>query len=259
MNTTPQDSPGPQDDRYEEHEEGGKRRHHHERGEHHHERGEREERRGGRRGGRRGPGGPFAQGWGPGFGPGFGRGRGRRGGPFGRPGGWQQADLPSADDATDWFAGRLPSDWFVGAPTVSVDREEIIVVGELPPVDGGEGQASQAAAEGRISRWREDTRDERIAIAQEAEQRYGRKVAWGATIGEYSDLFTHQAIPVMTRLRQPQRMVLDTLVDAGVARSRSEALAWAVTLVGQHADEWLADLRNAMAEVDKLRSEGPQV
>ena len=275
MNTTPQDSPGPQDDRYEEHEESGKRRHHHERGEHHHERGEREERRGGRRGGRRGPGGPFgpgfgpgpfggpggpfAQGWGPGFGPGFGRGRGRRGGPFGRPGGWQQADLPSADDATDWFAGRLPSDWFVGAPTVSVDREEIIVVGELPPVDGGEGQASQAAAEGRISRWREDTRDERIAIAQEAEQRYGRKVAWGATIGEYSDLFTHQAIPVMTRLRQPQRMVLDTLVDAGVARSRSEALAWAVTLVGQHADEWLADLRNAMAEVDKLRSEGPQV
>jgi hypothetical protein len=265
MNTTPQDAPGPQDDRYDEHEEGGKGRHHH----------EREERRGARRGGRRGPGGPFgpgfgpgpfggpggpfAQGWGPGFGPGFGRGRGRRGGPFGRPGGWQQADLPSADDATDWFAGRLPSDWFVGAPTVSVDREEIIVVGELPPVDGGEGQASQAAAEGRISRWREDTRDERIAIAQEAEQRYGRKVAWGARIGEYSDLFTHQAVPVMTRLRQPQRMVLDTLVDAGVARSRSEALAWAVTLVGQHADEWLTDLRNAMAEVDKLRSEGPQV
>ena len=152
-----------------------------------------------------GPGGPFAQGFGPGFGPGFGRGRGRRGGPFGRPGGWQQADLPSADDATDWFAGRLPSDWFVGAPSVSVDREEIIVVGELPAVEAGEGQSSAAAAEGRIARWREETRDERIAIAQEAESRYGRKVAWGATIGEHSDLFTHQAVPVMTRLRQPQR------------------------------------------------------
>ncbi|MDQ6896702.1 MAG: hypothetical protein M3171_08885 [Actinomycetota bacterium] len=170
--------------------------------------------------------------------------------------------MPSTDDAQDWFTGRLPSGWFTGSPSVSVDREEIIVSGELPPVDsaaGAEGQSSQAAAEGRISRWREETRDERIAIALEAEQRYGRKVAWGASIGGYSDLFTHQAIPVMTRLRQPQRQVLDTLVDSGVARSRSEALAWAVTLVGQHADEWLTDLRDAMAEVDKLRSEGPQV
>ena len=43
----------------------------------------------------------------------------------------------------------------------------------------------------------------------------------------------------MTRLRQPQRMVLDTLVDAGVARSRSDALAWCVRLVGQHEDDWL--------------------
>jgi Arc/MetJ-type ribon-helix-helix transcriptional regulator len=142
---------------------------------------------------------------------------------------------------------------------VSVDREEIIVTGELPPVDAAEGQSSEAAAEGRISRFREQTRGERIAIAEEAEQRYGRKVAWGASIGDHSELFTHQAVPVMTRLRQPQRQVLDTLVDAGVARSRSEALAWAVTLVAQHADEWLTELRNAMAEVDKLRSEGPQV
>ena len=221
--------------------------------------------RGPRGGGRRGPGGrgfgPFGAGWGPGFGPGFGPGggRGRRGGPFGRPGGWQQADLPSADDAADWFAGRLPSGWFVGKPTVSVDREEIIVVGELPPVDAAEGETSAAAAQGRISRWREETRDERIAIALEAQQRYGRKVGWGASLGEESSLFSHLAVPVMTRLRQPHRQVLDTLVDAGVARSRSEALAWAVTLVGQHADEWLQGLRDAMAEVDKLRTEGPEV
>ncbi len=272
MNTTPQDAPGPQDGPGHHHDhEHGHEHGHHEHGDERGERGERRGRRGGRRGpggpfgpgfgpGPFGPGGPFAQGFGPGFGPGFGgRGRGRRGGPFGRPGGWQQADLPSADDAADWFAGRLPSGWYASAPSVSVDREEIIVVGELPAVESAEGQSSAAAAEGRIARWREETRDERIAIAQEAESRYGRKVAWGASIGEHSELFTHQAVPVMTRLRQPQRMVLDTLVDSGVARSRSEALAWAVTLVGQHADEWLTDLRNAMAEVDKLRSEGPQV
>jgi Arc/MetJ-type ribon-helix-helix transcriptional regulator len=176
-----------------------------------------------------------------------------------RPGGWQHADLAPADDAADWFAGRLPSGWFTGAPDVRVDREEIVVVGELPPVEGASEEGAAAAASGRISRWREDTREERMRIADEAEARYGRKVAWGARLGEHSALFTHLAVPVMTRLRQPQRQVLDTLVDAGVARSRSEALAWAVTLVGQHTEEWLRGLREAMAEVDKLRAEGPQL
>jgi Arc/MetJ-type ribon-helix-helix transcriptional regulator len=130
------------------------------------------------------------------------------------------------------------------------------VTGDLPPV---EGEDSPAAAQGRISRFREETRDERVTIALEAEARYGRKVAWGARIGDTRVLFTHLAVPVMTRLRQPQRQVLDTLVDAGVARSRSEALAWAVDLVAQHTDEWLASLREAMSEVDKLRTQGPDL
>ena len=190
---------------------------------------------------------------------GHGRGRGGHGGRgFGRPGGWQQADLPSADDAAQWFTGRLPDDWFVGAPTVTVDREEIIVTGELAPVSGADkAEESSAAAQGRIQRFREDTREDRMQIADEAERRYGRKVAWGASIGDTRVLFTHLAVPVMTRLRQDERRVLDTLVDAGVARSRSDALSWCVTLVGEHTDEWLASLRDAMSEVDKLRAEGP--
>ncbi len=185
---------------------------------------------------------------------GGGRGRG-----FGRPGGWQQADLPPADDAAAWLTGRLPEGWFVQAPDVTVDREELTVVGELSAPEGTSEEAAEAAALGRISRFREQTRDERIQIATEAEARYGRKVAWGATIGETRVLFTHLAVPVMTRLRQNERRVLDTLVDAGVARSRSEALAWCVKLVGEHTDEWLAGLRTAMAEVDKLRAEGPDL
>jgi hypothetical protein len=182
---------------------------------------------------------------------------GHRGRGFGRPGGWQQADLPPADDAAAWLTGRLPSDWFVGEPAVTVDREEILVTGELPPVEAGDDAA--AAAQGRIQRFREDTREARMKIADEAEARYGRKVAWGASIGETRLLFTHLAVPVMTRLRQEERRVLDTLVDAGVARSRSDALAWCVTLVGEHTEEWLAGLRDAMSEVDKLRKEGPSL
>lgn len=177
------------------------------------------------------------------------RGRGR-GGSRGR-GGWQVADLPSADDAADWFAGRLPSEWFTSVD-VTTDREEILVIGTLP-----DESANAAEAEGRISRFRSETREQRIEIALEAERRYQRKVSWGATLGDTTALFTHVSAPVMTRLRQPERQVLDTLVDAGVARSRSDALAWSVRLVGEHADEWLGQLRDAMSEVDKLRGEGP--
>ena len=63
----------------------------------------------------------------------------------------------------------------------------------------------------------------------------------------------------MTRLKQPERQVLDTLVDAGVARSRADALAWSVKLVGEHTEEWLAKLRDAMSAVDDLRAEGPDL
>ena len=183
------------------------------------------------------------------------RGRGRRGPRgrgFGRPGGWQNVDLPGAEDAQAWFTGRLPSEWFSDV-TVTVDREEITVVGTLAGETGDEG----AAAEGRISRFRADTRDRRIEIAEEAQARYQRKVSWGARLGDTEALFTHISVPVMTRLRQPERQVLDTLVDAGVARSRSEALSWAVKLVGEHAESWLSELRGAMEQVDKVRSSGP--
>ncbi|HEX5496316.1 MAG TPA: hypothetical protein VFX70_17255 [Mycobacteriales bacterium] len=186
--------------------------------------------------------------------------RGMRGFRGARPGGWQQAEVPPADDAVAWFSGRLPDGWFTGEPDITIDRDEIVVVGELPPPEtSGTDEAARSAAEaGRISRFREDTREERMAIAREAEHRYGRKVAWGARIGATHRRFTSAAVPVMTRLRQPDRQVLDTLVDAGVARSRSDALAWCVRLVGEHADSWLRELREAMTVVDQVRTKGPE-
>lgn len=162
-------------------------------------------------------------------------------------------------DAAAWFSGRLPEGWFESLPEVTVDREEILVIGTLPPLSGDfADEAERAAAEsGRIARFREETREERIDIARQAEHRYQRKVSWGARLGDSEELFTTLSVPVMTRLRQPERQVLDTLVDAGVARSRSEALAWTVRLVGEHAEEWLAELREALAKVDDLRDQGP--
>jgi hypothetical protein len=180
-----------------------------------------------------------------------GRHRGGRG-----PGRGPDVEVPSAEGVDGWFAGRLPDAW--GTPAITIDRDEITVVVtlEAPAVEGTEADVAAAEA-GRITRWREDTRDERIQIAREAEHRYGRKVAWGATAGGTRALFTHLSVPVMTRLRQPERQVLDTLVDSGVARSRAEALAWCVKLVGEHADTWLAELRQVMEAVQKVREQGP--
>lgn len=181
----------------------------------------------------------------------------------GRPGGWQQAAQPDASGAAEWFAGRLPEAWFDGDPTVIVDREEITVIGKLAEPHATGQDESEARAAGRVSRFREETRSERMHIADEAEDRYGRKVSWGVEIGAKDGteriLFTHIAVPVMTRLKQPERQVLDTLVDAGVARSRADALAWSVKLVGEHTEEWLAKLRDAMSAVDDLRAQGPDL
>jgi len=177
---------------------------------------------------------------------------------LGRGPGRQEQEAPSTEGLEGWFAGRLPEDWFEGAPEVVVDRDEILVVGRVAAPDaGGDAPAVAQAEAGRIARFRESTREERMAIAREAEHRYGRQVAWGAAAGGTREVFTSLSVPVMTRLRQPERQVLDTLVAAGVARSRSDALAWSVRLVGQHADEWLGQLREAMQAVDRVREQGP--
>jgi hypothetical protein len=158
-----------------------------------------------------------------------------------------------------WFTGRLPGEWFTAGAEITQDREEITIVGTLPdPVQDGASDAERAAAaEGRIHRFREETRSRRIEIAREAEHRFRRKVSWGVVCGDVTEMFTTLSVPVMTRLRQQERRVLDTLVHAGVARSRSDALAWCVRLTGENADEWLSRLRAALRHVEEVRAEGP--
>lgn len=168
---------------------------------------------------------------------------------------------PECDEseAAAWFAGRVPDDWFSEPPTVKVDRDEILVSGRLaPPSSVPEGEdAERVASEARISGFREDTRRHRMRIAEEAQARWGRTVSWAATCGEVERTFTNASVPVMTRLRFGQRQVLDTLIESGVVRSRSEALAWCVHQVGEHQSEWFDRLKEAMTEVERIRNEGP--
>ncbi|MEO7071035.1 MAG: hypothetical protein ABI131_11150 [Nostocoides sp.] len=165
--------------------------------------------------------------------------------------------------AEAWLAGRIPQDWYTGPVEVRRDKDELLIIGALTEPDLGEDAGAVApedraiAAQGRIRQFREDTRERRIEIARELQHASGRKVSWGVTVAGTESIFTQLASPVMTRLKQPERKVLDTLVDAGVARSRSEAVAWCVRLVGEHSETWLADLREAMAHVDEVRKKGP--
>ena len=182
------------------------------------------------------------------------RGRRRSGRP--PPSGAEQERLIGA-----WFAGRVPDTWFDASPTIAIDSDEIQVVGKLAPPqlpDGAAEDEVRVAAQPRISGCGEESREARMRIADEAQPAFRRAVSWGASCGDSQVLFTTAGVPVMTRLRMADRQALDTLIDAGVARSRSEALAWCVRLVAQHEGEWISELRDAMSAVEEVRHKGPR-
>ncbi len=185
-----------------------------------------------------------------------GRPRGRRRTSEAPPSGPEQERLIGA-----WFGGRVPEGWYEAVPTITIDPDEIQVVGTLPAPQLAEGAGEderRVAEQARISGFREETRAARMRIADEAQPAFRRSVSWGAQCGESRVLFTTTGVPVMTRLRMADRRVLDTLIEAGVARSRSEALAWCVRLVARHESEWIEQLRAAMASVEEVRNRGPQ-
>lgn len=154
-----------------------------------------------------------------------------------------------AADIEAWFRTETKG-LYTEPADVAIDRDEIIVMGRIAEPEG--------SATRRIGEHREETRSERIRIARAAESRFGRKVSWGARCGAVEQLFTHLAAPVMTRLRQPERLLIDTLVEAGVARSRSEAVAWCLGVVADRENEWLSDLQSALVAVREARARGPQ-
>jgi hypothetical protein len=183
-------------------------------------------------------------------------GRGRRRSSAPPPSGPEQERLIGA-----WFAGRVPDGWFETTPGIAIDDDEIQVVGTLarPALPAGASEDEVRVAEqARISGFREETRAARMRIADEAQPAFRRTVSWGAVCGGSTVLFTIAGVPVMTRLRMDERRVLDTLIDAAVARSRSEALAWCVRLVSEHEADWISELRDAMTGVEEVRNRGPR-
>jgi hypothetical protein len=152
--------------------------------------------------------------------------------------------MRDTSELREFFNQALPQDWFTEPPSVSCDRDELLVVGKLAddtdPVE-----------------WRERTRPTRMGIAALAEAKFGRRMSWGIAQGDKTCLFTHLNVPVMTRLRIEERAVLDALIEGGLARSRSEALAWCVRRVGEQQRDWLEELRQAADHVRAVREKGP--
>jgi hypothetical protein len=146
------------------------------------------------------------------------------------------------------IAPLLPEEWFDGPISISVDDDEILVVGTLSPEGPGAGDPEV---------FREATRERRMQIAEQVQPLTRRSLAWGVAKGGAVTVFTSLSVPVMTRLRIAEREVLDTLVAAGAARSRSDALAWCVRFAGQREGAWLAELRASLEGVSKVRAEGP--
>lgn len=186
-----------------------------------------------------------------------GEGRGGGRGPRGRGRRHHEPPMVTAEELRSWFAGNIRDGWFSDPIEIQFDRDEILITGNLPMPKLADGDQPEVAARARIDAHREDTRDERIAIADRAQTTFERKVSWAARCGDEHHRFTSASAPVMTRLHIGDRATLDTLIDAGVARSRSDALAWCVRLVAENEHEWLDQLRDAMTEVEVVRSQGP--
>lgn len=164
----------------------------------------------------------------------------------------------SSSEITGWVSGALPPELYRTVPSIDVDRDEILVVGDVgtPEVpEGLDAEGVSAAEEARIARFREETRDQRIAVARQAESRYARPISWGATSGSTSRRFTTVHAPVAARFDLEHRRLLDTLVKAGIARNRSHALAWCVDVVQQNEEAWLSRLDEALTNLRSTAAE----
>ena len=59
--------------------------------------------------------------------------------------------------------------------------------------------------------------------------------------------------PVMVRLRAPELQIVDTLINAGIAPNRAEAIRWALARVSERPA--YAQLREHTSEIERLKTE----
>lgn len=163
----------------------------------------------------------------------------------------------NTSEIAQWVQDRMPAALLASVPEVARYEDEVVVVLPIAAAPAAEEQDDGARRQQeyrQIAEQREVTRPLRMKLARELQKQLGVPVSWGMRVGVSEALFTTRSAPVMTRLGRAERDVLDTLVAAGVADTRSSALAYAVrAFAAEHAD-WLAEVRAAIAQVDQVRA-----
>jgi hypothetical protein len=149
-----------------------------------------------------------------------------------------------------WLLARLPAELAASAPQLQAYDDELVIMLTV----AGDESAGEGAARARIAELREASRPLRMQLARELQGALRRSVAWGMRLGAAEELFTTRSMPVMTRLNRSERDVLDTLVAAGVADTRSAALAYTVRAFSIAHGEWLTEVRTAIEQVQQVRS-----
>jgi hypothetical protein len=169
----------------------------------------------------------------------------------------QEEQRVKTNELHSWIQERTPANLLAGPPEITIYDDEAVIVLPLVAAELDDELADEerrAAERKLIARHREETRPWRMKLARELQSKLGRSVAWGMRAGESEALFSTRSAPVMTRLGRTERDVLDTLVAAGVADTRSAALAYAVRAFAAEHIDWLAEVREAIAQVDQVRA-----
>jgi hypothetical protein len=169
----------------------------------------------------------------------------------------QEDQRVKPNELQHWLQERAPANLLAAPPEIAIYDDEVVIV--LPivaaePNDALPEEEQRAAERALIARRREETRPWRMKQARELQAKLGRAVAWGMRAGASEALFSTRSVPVMTRLGRTERDVLDTLVAAGVADTRSAALAYAVRAFAAEHTDWLDEVRAAIAQVDQVRA-----
>lgn len=147
-----------------------------------------------------------------------------------------------------WLQSRLPPEVLAAPPELSFYEDELVIV------LCAAASAGAPAEHELIDRLRKQTRPLRVRLAREIQAATGLPVAWGLRVGATEELFTSRSAPVMTRLGRAERELLDTLVAAGVAETRSAALGYVVRAFAREHADWLAEMRTALDQVRLVRA-----
>ncbi len=133
----------------------------------------------------------------------------------------------------------------------SIVDGELLIMGRLPV----EGEVAEEDARNRINQHREESRPQRVDLAQELQRLTGLPVAWGVRYGQVTAYFSSLRVPVMTRLGRAERDVLDTLIRGGIARNRSQAVNWAIQAFARGQRDWLRQMREAVNSLSNIREQ----